>query len=146
MFNTNRVEIVEGGEFREKSVYNGLKKATSKYVLIHDGARPYVSEKLINNIVEKLEPNCAIVPYIDNGSEYDYKFNNKFIQTPQAYDKDLLLSYMDKIADFSLYRDESSILNSHVKINYIEGEKENKKITDVKDIVEWRSFRYDSEL
>ena len=46
--------IVEGGKLRQESVYNGLVKVTNDYVMIHDGARPYLTMNLINDLKEKL--------------------------------------------------------------------------------------------
>jgi 2-C-methyl-D-erythritol 4-phosphate cytidylyltransferase len=46
-------EVVEGGETRQASVFNGLTKtASSRIVSIHDGARPFVSAKTISETIE----------------------------------------------------------------------------------------------
>ena len=46
-----KIFYVEGGNTRQESVNNALKYVDSDYVLIHDGARPFVSKKLINNVL-----------------------------------------------------------------------------------------------
>ena len=145
LFPYTKAIIVKGGNYREESVFNGLKKCSSKYVLIHDGARPYVSENLIDNIIDKLHSKCAIVPYISQDNASDYSKDGKFIQTPQAYQLDELIKYMNNI-DLSKYRDESSIVSLHQDIEYIEGELTNKKITDILDVVEWRKHKNEDSL
>ena len=40
MFNNSKIKIIEGGNTRQKSVYNALQVVKNEYVLIHDGARP----------------------------------------------------------------------------------------------------------
>ena len=53
-------QIVEGGEERYDSVYEGLKAAEdADYVLIHDGARPFVTEKIIADNIETAERERA---------------------------------------------------------------------------------------
>ena len=46
------IKIAYGGSERQDSVYNGLKSVNKncKIVLIHDGARPFVTDKIIENI------------------------------------------------------------------------------------------------
>lgn len=49
--------IITGGESRQQSVYNGLQALqdlSPDYVLIHDGARPYVSPALIDDVIDAL--------------------------------------------------------------------------------------------
>ena len=51
-YNLKKVKkIVEGGAERYNSVYNGLKEATGDIVLIHDGARPMVNRKIIEECI-----------------------------------------------------------------------------------------------
>ena len=45
-------KVVLGGETRTLSVYNALKKTSADLVLIHDGARPFVSRELIESCVQ----------------------------------------------------------------------------------------------
>lgn len=46
------IKIIEGGNTRQASVYNGLKAEVCDYVVIHDGARPIITTELINICVE----------------------------------------------------------------------------------------------
>lgn len=59
------VSIVKGGNERQDSVYNALKEVSrisdAEYVLIHDGARPFVSHEVIMNVIEGTVRNGAAV-------------------------------------------------------------------------------------
>ena len=43
----SRIQVVTGGQTRQDSVYNGLQIVDQDYVMIHDGARPFVEKKWI---------------------------------------------------------------------------------------------------
>ena len=144
------VQLIAGGNSRQKSTYNGLKYLSNKKgiskVLIHDAARPNFSIKLFNSIIKNMKNSRAVVPKIKiqdaikqiiDSSNEEYilgkKRNNLFLtQTPQAFNlkevyhlhKSHSLKYKDD--DISLYMD----LN---KVKFIEGEKSNFKITDKSD-------------
>jgi len=69
LFNDCNPEIifVNGGNTRRASVFNALSALVSHnpcYVLIHDGARPWVSEILIENIIAAAEKHCAAIPVL----------------------------------------------------------------------------------
>ena len=56
-------KIIAGGKERQDSVYNGLKALkNSDIVLIHDGARPFVSEKIILDGIENAKKYGAAAP------------------------------------------------------------------------------------
>ena len=62
-----RILLARGGTSRSESVYNGYraikeKREPSSYLFIHDGDRPFVSEKLILSLIEKEKEDEAIVP------------------------------------------------------------------------------------
>ena len=154
--------LVAGGNSRQQSTYNALKylkkqKSISK-VLIHDAARPNFSSKLLGSIIKNMKNARAVVPkikiedaikqIIDSskdeyilGKKRDYLF---LTQTPQAFKlkeifelhKTNYLKYKDD--DISLYMD----LN---KVKFIEGEKNNFKITDQSDFENLKSI-YKSRL
>ena len=144
------VKLILGGKNRQLSTFNALKyliknKDITK-VLIHDVARPNVSSKLLNTIISKMKSAKAVVPKISINdavkqridsslSEYilGKNRNNLFLtQTPQAfYLKEIYHLHKTNSAkykddDISLYMD----LN---KVKFVEGEKNNFKITDLSD-------------
>ena len=145
------VILLPGGNSRQQSTYNALKylkkqKSISK-VLIHDAARPNFSIKLLDLIINNMKNARAVVPKIKiqdavkqiiDSSKDEYilgkKRDNLFLtQTPQAFKlkeifelhKSNYLKYKDD--DISLYMD----LNN---VKFIEGEKNNFKITDQSDL------------
>ena len=50
---TDKVKIVIGGNTRQESVYNGLVAANGEYVMIHDAARPFISQRIIDDLATK---------------------------------------------------------------------------------------------
>ena len=154
--------LIRGGNSRQQSTYNALRylkkqKEISK-VLIHDAARPNFSIKLLGSIIKNMKNARAVVPKIKiqdaikqiiDSSKDEYilgkKRDNLFLtQTPQAFKikeifelhKTNYLKYKDD--DISLYMD----LN---KVKFIEGEKNNFKITDQSDFENFKSI-YKSRL
>ena len=144
------VKFIPGGKTRRQSTFNALRYLShsnrSLKVLIHDAARPNFSIKLLNSIIKKMKNARAVVPSIKiqdaikqiiDSSKEEYvvgrKRDNLFLtQTPQAFDlkeiyhlhKTNAGKYKDD--DISLYMD----LN---KVKFIDGEKNNFKITDQSD-------------
>ena len=144
------VKLITGGKNRQQSTFNALKylisqKGISK-VLIHDVARPNFSTKLLSSILKNMKNARAVVPKIKvqdaikqiiDSSKEEYivgkKRDNLFLtQTPQAFNlKEIYHLHKTnsgkyKDDDISLYMD----LN---KVKFIEGEKNNFKITDKSD-------------
>ena len=57
--------VVAGGETRAESVRNGVNRLSDcEYIAIHDGARPFVSQKLINECAETAYEHGSAVPVI----------------------------------------------------------------------------------
>ena len=48
------VQVIEGGKERYDSVYQALFHVKGKYVLIHDGARPFIGVDLIERIIKEV--------------------------------------------------------------------------------------------
>ena len=144
------VKLISGGKSRRESTFNALKylikqKGINK-VLIHDVARPNFSLKLFSSILKNMKSARAVIPKIKvqdaikqiiDSSKEEYivgkKRDNLFLtQTPQAFNlKEIFHLHKTnsgkyKDDDISLYMD----LN---KVKFIEGEKNNFKITDRED-------------
>ena len=144
------VKLIVGGKNRQKSTFNALRYLISQNgitkVLIHDVARPNFTIKLLSSILRNMKNARAVVPKIKiqdavkqiiDSSNEEYvvgrKRDNLFLtQTPQAFNlkeiyhlhKTISDKYKDD--DISLYMD----LN---KVKFIDGEKNNLKITDQSD-------------
>lgn len=148
-FKNKKVTFVEGGRERNDSVYNGL-CALSKdidYVLIHDGARPFVTEALIKRILKELKKHPAVICGMrakDTVKEVDDKniikstLNRKnifLIQTPQGFKKDLIVKAYRKNKKKKLFDDAQSVESIGKKVKVIDGEALNFKITYREDYI-----------
>jgi len=147
--------IVEGGKERYNSVLNGLKACDSNtnYVLIHDGARPFIEEDTINTVVDKVKSEKALIVavpvkdtikvvdedgYVSSTPNRDTLWQ---VQTPQAFDYNKIknayenvLSNIDNIT--SKITDDAMIWEETYKekIKIINGSYNNIKITTKEDL------------
>ncbi len=140
------VMLVNGGQNRQQSTFNALKKLKNKKgiskVLIHDAARPNFSTKLIGSIIKNMKSYRAVVPKIKvqdaikqiiDSSKEEYIVSKKrdklfLTQTPQAFNLKELYHLHKNNSD--KYRDDDiSLFMDLNKVLFIEGEKNNFKIT-----------------
>ena len=139
-------KLVEGGGNRFESVKNGLQHINhTDVVLIHDGVRPLISKKTINNLIKKVAKNKGVLPVlpisesirkVNQNSSNSLNRKNYFIaQTPQCFMfKEILEAYNQKYKDE--FTDDASVFEAiGGKIITIEGEKENIKITYPIDLI-----------
>ena len=151
------VKLITGGDNRQQSTFNALRylisqKGTPK-VLIHDAARPNFSTKLLNSILKNMKNARAVVPKIRlqdaikqiiDSSKEEYivgkKRDNLFLtQTPQAFN--LKEIYHLHKTNSSKYKDDDISLYMDLnKVKFIEGEKNNFKITDKSDFENLRNI------
>ena len=138
--------LVKGGSSRFYSVKNGLKFVNVPgLVAIHDGVRPFVSNDTIRRCFETAEKLGNAIPSIspveslrmltDEGNVHLNRLHVKQIQTPQVFNAQLI-----KKAYLQEYRpeftDDATVLESTgEKINLIEGNRENIKITNPEDLL-----------
>ena len=139
-----------GGETRQESVFNGLKFLNNEikpdYVLIHDAARPFVSQNLIDKIISSLNDNSGIIPVIkvpdtlkncnsDGLVNKTIDRENIFLsQTPQAFPFETIFKLHKKYKDENLSDDALLYEKESLKIKTIAGEKTNYKITTKEDL------------
>lgn len=140
-----RCKIVLGGEQRQISVANGLKhiENVSDIVVIHDGARPLVSNGLIESVIHAAEKFGACVcgiPVRDTIKRCDdfiletVNRDNLFqIQTPQAFRKDIIQNAYEK-SSATIVTDDASLVEKVHPVKIIPGEFENIKITTPNDL------------
>lgn len=137
--------LVAGGLNRFSSVKNGLKNVDEDTVIaIHDGVRPLTSNKLIAQAIAATKKGCGVVPVVpvkDSLRKVDgYKSNavsrNSLykVQTPQCFFASTIITAYKQ--NFSLFfTDDASVLESNGgKINTIQGEEKNIKITTREDL------------
>lgn len=141
---TNKIKLVLGGKTRKDSVYNGLKECSYPYVLIHDGARPFIKNESINDLKKALEENdaCILVhPVVEtvkqvSGDKIVKTLNRNDIylaETPQGFKKDLIIEAYNSLGDKE-YTDEAMMLEEmghEVKI--VINKYDNPKLTNPKD-------------
>lgn len=141
-------KVVPGGDTRQQSVHNGLVEVRNEYVMIHDGARPYLSQENLDSIKNTLEKDDAcllMVPCKDtikrviNGyveTTYD-RSTLMNAQTPQAFKTSLILECSSKaIEEGYVGTDDASLVEkySDVKVKAVEGSYANIKITTIEDL------------
>lgn len=147
--------FVPGGASRQSSVFNALLKIKENFpnsnpvVFIHDGARPFVSEKIINSTFAAVQKYGASAPGIqptDTQNEID---ENGFIkrhlvrsqltavQTPQVFMLNELVEAHKKAQKTKKeYTDDTEIWDLFVpkgKVKIVDGDIKNKKITYKED-------------
>lgn len=135
-----------GGETRFHSVKNGLVNINGDgLVAIHDGVRPLVSDQIILNsfaMAEQKGNAITAVPLKDsirwsNGIDNKVVDRNNYqlIQTPQTFRVNLIKSAFNTGYDPGFTDDASVLEASGTKINLIEGDYSNIKITTPEDLV-----------
>ena len=149
-YNFKNVKIAYGGKERQDSVYNGLKLLDEKcdVVLIHDGARPLVSDKIIDKSIEEAKEHKAIVvgvpvkdtiKVIDNDKNIVDTPNRSVlwaVQTPQTFDYNILIdAYKDAFKN-KFYGTDDAMLVERIgyKVKMLEGSYNNIKITTQEDL------------
>lgn len=142
-----RVKTVLGGDTRSQSVYNALQAVTADIVLIHDGARPYVTQTLIKSCIQSVKTfgsGICAVPCVDttavckNGKIADVPDRNTLyqIQTPQGFFTENIrtaytLAFDNGETDFT---DDSAVFKRYCALPTLcAGDKDNVKLTHKSD-------------
>lgn len=135
-----KIKVILGGETRTASVRNALTSASGEMVLIHDGARPFLTKKLICRVIEGVIKNgsgIAVVPSSDTLAVTEGKRILRTVrdgyyrvQTPQGFwTQDIRFAY-SKISSDAVFTDDSAVYNAIITTPcVVEGEKENVKLT-----------------
>ncbi len=155
---TRQYKLAKGGETRFQSVKNGLELIPDEgIVFIHDGVRPLVSIKTIENCYQMaLEKGNAlpVVPVTESlrmthGNVNKPADRSKFylVQTPQTFAASLIKKAYNQ-SHSTVFTDDASVLEQTGQpINLVEGNRENIKITYPEDLAiaevwlqrKWRS-------
>ncbi len=143
-----RLFLVEGGRRRQDSVYKGLLLLQDKvdYVFVHDGARPFVTTKLIERLKREVLKSKAVVPALKVSEAIKSvkrgvisrsldRSNLWFVQTPQVFKKGLLFKAHKKFRRISVYDDAELVGHLNKPIRIVEGERWNIKITYPEDLI-----------
>lgn len=138
-------KIVIGGKTRFQSIKNAIAEIDKNSITaVHDAVRPLVSLNTIVRCYKKAEECGNAVPYIHiNESIREIKGNeNKIanrenfvlVQTPQVFKSDILIKAYEQDFSESFTDDASVVENIGYKINLIEGNSNNIKVTTPKDL------------
>jgi 2-C-methyl-D-erythritol 4-phosphate cytidylyltransferase len=144
-FDSSKFKITGGGRTRFHSVQNGLSLINEESIIfVHDGVRCLLSKDLIHRCYDAAVEFGTAVPVVDSadsirmitksGNKIVDRNKIKLVQTPQAFHSKILLpafaiDYKEK------FTDEASVVEEFgIRINLIEGEKNNIKITTPRDL------------
>ena len=139
--------ICEGGRLRQDSVKKGLGQVHGcRWVLVHDGARPFLTDKLIEDGIEAVKQTgaaAAAVSLIDTVKEVDgdslvirtlERGLLRAVQTPQVFRADILKeAYLALKGEFT--DDAAVVERAGYKVKLYSGDDRNIKITTPQDLL-----------
>lgn len=152
-YNLKKVtKIVEGGKERYHSVFEGLKAIEkTDYVMIHDGARPFLNQDIIKRAMQavKVYEACVVGMPVkdtikiadDEGYAKETPERKKvwMIQTPQSFAYELIYNAYRQMLENEneLITDDAMVVESMTdkKVKLIEGSYKNIKITTPEDLL-----------
>ncbi|MED0688161.1 2-C-methyl-D-erythritol 4-phosphate cytidylyltransferase [Anoxybacillus ayderensis] len=141
--------LVSGGEERQQSVYNGLKAVNGNHiVLIHDGARPFVTISKIHELVRVTKETGAAVlavpvkdtmkQVIDGQVEKTVDRSSLWaVQTPQAFSMPLIIDAHERAKKEQFIGTDDASLVERIghRVVIVEGEYTNIKLTTQEDLL-----------
>ena len=151
-FNFTKVSsVVAGGKERYESVYEGIKACNlADYVLVHDGARPFIKPELIDKVICEVKIRKALVvgvkakdtvkiASVDQSVESTPDRSRVwYIQTPQAFTYEIIKTAYDIIIQSGDYNITDDAMVVEKTMNYpiyiMEGDYTNIKITTPEDL------------
>lgn len=142
--------IVEGGKERQDSVFNGLSAVKDEgIVLIHDGARPFVSKRIITEGIKYADLYGAAAPGVTPKDTIKIKDDKSFsketpkretlvaIQTPQVFKSNIIKECHKRLKNDNLIvTDDTMVVEAYSYGVYLyEGEYTNIKVTTPEDLI-----------
>lgn len=151
-YNLKVDNIVIGGTERQDSVYNGLKSledTNTDIVLIHDGARPFISDRIIDDGIKFAQVYGACAPGVMPKDTIKIKNESNFsvstpergslvaIQTPQVFKFNEILECHEKIKINNIVvTDDTMVAEKFGYSVYLyDGEYTNIKVTTPEDLI-----------
>ena len=136
---TKPCTVVQGGATRADSVRSGLAAAEGELVAIHDAARPFVSEAVINAALTAAAADGAgrVAATPDRASLYA-------VQTPQCFRRSLYLQALSAVTGekASLVTDDCSLFElAGLPVTLTKGDYANYKITTKEDLQKEKTMR-----
>ena len=142
-FSDNKLVVVEGGKERYDSVSNGLKEVNSEYVLIHDGARPFLDKEDLESVKKEVsiydaailaKKSTNTIKYSEDGFiEKTIDRNNIYeAETPQAFKTELIKDAYKDLTD-NITDDAYLVEKKGHKVKLVESKHKNIKLTNKED-------------
>lgn len=149
--------IIPGGKERYDSVYAGLRACEScSYVFIHDGARPFITEEILQRGFQGVQLSGASVVGMPSKDTVKIADADEFvgdtperknvwiIQTPQIFKYDLIRTAHESIRkkNMSNVTDDAMVIEqeTNVKVKLVQGSYYNMKITTPEDLLVAETF------
>jgi len=144
----SRMQFCEGGQHRQDSVHNALKKCSSdtKLVIVHDGVRPFVTTGLVEELLNLTREFGAAIPgapvkntiktikedIVDHTIRRDILLQ---VYTPQVFDYNILMKCFHRAMTEGYYATDDAALLEHYgySVHYLADSSFNLKITDELD-------------
>ena len=141
--------VVAGGKTRQESVWLGLNSLSKdvKLAAIHDGARPLITQAVIDRTVRAAHSYGAAAPAVPVKDTVKVvksglvmatpdRDSLRAVQTPQVFDFDLLRGALKKAeeAGASVTDDCSAVELMGMSVKIVEGDEENIKVTTPMDL------------
>ena len=139
--------VVLGGKTRTESVKNALKIASCPITLIHDGARPFVNQKIIKDCIDTATKNGSAIPVVPTRDTLIYE-DGKYIgksgyysvQTPQGFITEEITRAYNQLD--CVCNDDGEVYSKYIKpVTLYNGSIENVKLTFKEDFKE-NDIRY----
>ncbi|PLS15517.1 2-C-methyl-D-erythritol 4-phosphate cytidylyltransferase [Bacillus sp. M6-12] len=142
------IKFISGGQERQQSVRNGLQHVSaSEFVLVHDGARPFINRTLISELTKAAFQHGGAIPGVPVKDTIKKAMNNTVeetversslwaVQTPQAFRFSILKRAHEEAEKAGyLGTDDASLLERiGEKVVIVEGDYDNIKITTQEDL------------
>lgn len=143
--------VIPGGRERQDSVYNALQEINRRlpgtgYVLIHDGARPFIDEATVRAVIEAAAGSGAAAACVavkdslrrslGESSRSVNREDYYAVQTPQGFKKSILIEAYDKAMrdGFTGTDDASLVERVGYEVEIVKGDYRNIKITTKEDL------------
>lgn len=147
--------IIPGGATRTESVLNGVREVgeRAEFIAIHDGARPLVSQPLLETVITRAAQCGAAAPAVPvkdtikrarDGVVTDTLDRSELyaVQTPQVFQADLIRGALERALEegAALTDDCSAVERLGVGVALTEGDYRNLKITTPEDLAAAGAF------
>ena len=138
------VRLILGGSTRTYSVMSALHECDGDIVVIHDGARPFVSPEVIDRCIDgalSFGSGVAAISSVDTIGVCDgeliistHRSDCCIIQTPQAFLLEEIKRAYSHVTDGEAFTDDAGVYSRYVKpAHMVEGDKRNVKLTFKED-------------